>query len=115
MKLHIKRDQKQEKGLFGGNKGVAFSLYCRAEYVAEEKSLIERYKLNDFQIAEYHIKGIDVPLRVTVGGLERGFISVIQDLGELQQLEDNVEQACRTLKNYLAVATTFGGETVIDI
>lgn len=115
MKLHIKRDQKQEKGFFGGNKGVTFSLYCRAEYLAEEKSLIERYKLDDFQLAEYHIKGLTIPLQVTVGGLERGFTSVIQDLGELQQLEDNVEQACRTLKGYLAVASTFGGETVIDI
>jgi hypothetical protein len=115
MKLHIKRDQKQEKGLFGGNKGVNFSLTCNAKYTPAEKELIDKYKLGEQTLAEYRIKGNDLPFFVTVSRLETGFTSEIKDLGELQELEEKIENACRTLKGYLAVATTFGGERVIDI
>ena len=37
MKLIIKRDQKQEKGLFGGDKVMKFLMPCRTELTPEEE------------------------------------------------------------------------------
>lgn len=115
MKLHIRRDQKQEKGLFGGNKGVNFSLYCKAAFASEESQLIEKYKLGDQLIAEYKVKGIDTPFFLTVSKLGEGFSTELKQLGELQDLEDEIEESCKKLKTYLEVASTFGGERVVEI
>ncbi|MDP1588438.1 MAG: hypothetical protein Q8M07_11880, partial [Prosthecobacter sp.] len=87
MKLHIKRDQEQEKGLFGGNKGVNFSLFSKVTFTAEESQLIEKYKLGDQLIAEYKVRGIDTPFFLTVSRLGKGFSTELKQLGELQELE----------------------------
>lgn len=115
MKLHIKRDQKQEKGLFGGNKGVNFSLYCKVNFGPEESQLIEKYKLGDQLVAEYRIRGIDTPFNLTVSMLSSGFSNELKQLGELQELENQIEESCKKLKTYLEVASTFGGERVVEI
>ena len=39
MKLTIKRNQADVKGLFGGHKGVRFSLYAKANITSEEQFL----------------------------------------------------------------------------
>ena len=44
MKLYIRRNQEEKKGLFGGHKGMTFLLSCRVELSSEESSLIEKYK-----------------------------------------------------------------------
>lgn len=115
MKLHIKRDQKQEKGLFGGNKGVNFSLYCKVAFTPEEAELIEKYKLGDQHLAEYRLQGFEIPLNVTVSKLSSGFSNELKQLGELQELENQIEESCNKLKSYLEVASTFGGERVVEI
>ena len=48
MKLTIKRDQADVKGVFGGHKGMKFLLSYRVELTPEEQGLITRYK------AEHH-------------------------------------------------------------
>lgn len=115
MKLHIKRNQEQEKGFFGGNKGVNFSLHCKAEYTPAERALIEKYKLEDQSIAEYRIRGMEQKFNLTVGGLGHGFANTLKDLGELLELEETIKNSCKTLKNYLAVATTFGGQETFEV
>lgn len=44
MKLYIRRDQEEQKGFFGGSKGMSFSLNCRLELDGTEKQLVEKYK-----------------------------------------------------------------------
>ena len=39
MKLTIRRDQAAKKGVFGGHKGMIFSLYCKVEISSEEQEL----------------------------------------------------------------------------
>ena len=39
----------------------------------------------------------------------------LKDLGELQMLEETIIDSCKKLKVYLQVATTFGGEDIIEI
>lgn len=115
MKLYITRDQAQQKGFLGGNKGVLFSLQCKAVFSSEEKALVEKYKLGPMEIATYSIKGMKQDFSLTINELERGFFNSIQNLGELQSLEKTIIDSCHTLKQYLKVASSFGGENVIDI
>jgi hypothetical protein len=116
MKLKIKRDQAQQKGLFGGNKGVSFSVSFRVDFSSEEKALIEKYKLGDMLVATYErLESKDQRSRVDVDSLGKGFSTTTAGLGTLQELEDNIVDACKKLKNHLAVASTFGGEDEIDI
>ncbi len=47
MKLIIKRDQKEQKGIFGGYKGMTFLLSSRVELTPDEQALIAKYKAED--------------------------------------------------------------------
>ena len=56
MRLTIKRNQADQKGIFGGHKGVNFTLYSKAELTHDERALIERYKVGDHILAEYALQ-----------------------------------------------------------
>ncbi len=55
MKLIVKRNQTDVKGLFGGHKGVRFSLHARANITDEERALIDRYKVSGHILASYEL------------------------------------------------------------
>jgi len=57
MKLLVKRNQKAEKGLFGGEKGMKFLLNCRVELTPEENELIKKYKADGEMLALIKIEG----------------------------------------------------------
>jgi hypothetical protein len=114
MKLKIKRDQKPQTGMFGGNKGMIFLLSYRAELTPEEKSLISKYK------AEFHpltyttgSNGIQVP-KDTINSLMQGVTEEVKDITILLNNEKIIKDACKNFKNLLQVMATFGGEEVID-
>jgi hypothetical protein len=44
MKAHIKREQDEKKGLFGGSIGISFSLSCHLELTDAEKALVDKYR-----------------------------------------------------------------------
>ena len=46
MQLVIRRSQADVKEVFGGHKGVQFSLYYRLVLTPEEDALVQRYQLN---------------------------------------------------------------------
>jgi hypothetical protein len=56
MKLTIRRNQADVKGLFGGHKGVRFSLFGRVQVSTDENALIERYKVGDYALADYELR-----------------------------------------------------------
>jgi hypothetical protein len=117
MKLIIRRNQADVKGLFGGHKGVRFSLYAQVQISDEEKALINRYKVGDYILAEYELRFGRDTVRFTwsVNDLIRGKQVETDDIGTLLKLEESVKGGCIALKNLLEVMRTFGGEEVIDV
>jgi len=113
MRLRIRKDQKDMKGLLGGHRGVMFTLTARAEISADEQSLIDRYKVGYYTLATYTKRGEE--FRVSVEGLLRGISTEAEDIGSLLDLESTIKSGCENLKSLLLVMATFGGEEVHEI
>ncbi len=139
MQLKIKRSQRTG-GMLGGK--VFFALDIRAEYSAEEKANINKYSLGgeviyNSEAAKRHLdaaggsladgsgRGVlgaaaslalaKLNLNVTIASLAQGQHIECKDLGELLSAENALRDACKNLKEFLAVAATFdGSEVVID-
>ena len=114
MKLTIKRDQADVKGVFGGHKGMKFLLSYRVELTPEEQGLITRYK------AEHHpltfatnSKGEQIP-KDTISLLMQGVTEEMKDITILLNNEEIVKNACEEFKTLLTVMSTFGGEDVVE-
>jgi hypothetical protein len=118
MKLTIRRKQADVKGFFGGHKGVQFSLFTQVDIKAEERALIDKYKVGECILASYehqNLGGEKLTYTCTVDKLINGHIEIMRDLAELQKWEEQIKSSCRNLKTTLEVMATFGGEEVIDI
>lgn len=117
MKLTIRRNQADVKGFFGGHKGVLFSVYSKADITAEEKALVERYKVGDWVLASrtFTIGKDEHTYNLKVSRLLEGNTETMKDLADLQKWEEDIKESCKTLKNALLVMATFGGEQVIEI
>jgi hypothetical protein len=115
MKLTIKRDQSAIKGLFGGHKGMTFTLYCKVEISPEEQELINRYKVHDHVLTWWNDdKGQKVP-GITVRSLVYGYTREVGDVATLLVDEGEIKEACKSFKNLLLIMASFGGEEVIEI
>ena len=118
MKLTIKRDQADLKGVFGGHKGVNFSLYAKADITNDEQKLIEHYKVGGYILASYilPIKGSEnYEFHLSVNSLTNGDKTTTGSISTLLELEEKIKEGCHNLKNLLEVMKTFGGEEVIEI
>jgi len=119
MKLTIKRNQADIKGLFGGHKGVNFSLYGRVEVTDAEKTLINKYKVGDYILASYErpVKGSEqsISFHITTNDIINGKSVEIGNINTLLELEDAMKSGCQNLKSLLSVMSTFGGEQVFEI
>lgn len=114
MRLTIRRDQAAKKGLFGGHKGMKFSLYCRVQIPPEEQELIDIYKVHDHVLTWRQFEGRQIP-GLTVGDLLRGKTYELDDVATLLSNEEVIKEACKDFKNLLLVMASFGGEEVIEI
>lgn len=114
MKLRIRRDQAAKKGIFGGHKGMKFSLSCRVDISAEERELIEKYKVHEHPLTWQETDRGRAP-GLTVQDLMNGYNVEIDDVGTLLNNEEVIKEACNDFKNLLMVMSTFGGEEVIEI
>ncbi|GAI44848.1 unnamed protein product [marine sediment metagenome] len=56
MKVYIKKGQDEKKGLFGGHKGMKFSLSCRIELTSSESALIEKYRVWEYSVLSFKDK-----------------------------------------------------------
>ena len=114
MKLTIRRDQSAKKGLFGGHKGMNFSLFCRVEISPEEQELINKYKVQEHVLTWREYQGNQVP-GLTVQDLVQGKTTEIGDVATLLNNEEVIKGACQDFKTLLMVMASFGGEEVIEI
>ncbi|HEX3624876.1 MAG TPA: hypothetical protein VH280_05545, partial [Verrucomicrobiae bacterium] len=112
MKLTIRRNQMDVKGLFGGHKGVRFSLYGKCDILEGERALIDKYKVGDYVLADYEVPLTTekLTMTVTVNGILNGQTVETGNINTLLDLEKSMKQGCQNLKNLLDVMKTFGGE-----
>jgi hypothetical protein len=113
MKLYVERDQADVRGVFGGHKGVSFSLAARLALTDEEAALISRYKQNPL-IAMLQANGRPAAV-VVLADLVRGWSVTVADVTELLAVENRIKRGCSELKLLLEVMETFGGEEVFEI
>lgn len=126
MRLILKRNQAEKKGLLGGSKGIHFSLSFRVEMTPEETELLDRYSATHEQIATMgfvaeaealgHLKVIDGVKTggiLTVSDLMKGRIFQTKSVGTLLDAENEIKEGCAALKIFLEVMQSFGGEEVI--
>jgi len=134
MKLKLVRSQKST--MLRGN--TVFVLQAMAVVSAEERGLIDRYKLGrDLVYASEQWKNnmaeagavaagagsifsglraraaAALNLKITVADLINGTSIECKSLDEMLGAEEAIVSACQNLKGYLAAATTFDGREVL--
>ena len=119
MQLRLFRSQRDQKGIFGGHKGVNFSLQYKLDISDEESGLIDHYKVGGFVVHKFKwgqtsdgtplVNNIHVMELVNGGSLE------LRDFDEIVGSEDALIKGANNLKALLAQMRKFGGEEVIDI
>jgi len=115
MKLSIMSSQ--SKGMMGG---VTFSVTGKVTLTPEEEQLVRHYKLEGEILLKKKMKNIwgqltDNEVSVLVRNLLNGDSFKCKDLPEVIAYRDSLIAASKSLKSYLEIARTFGGEEVIDI
>lgn len=118
MKLTIRRNQADVKGMFGGHKGVSFSLFGKCAVSDAERALIDKYKVGDYILASYSVptgRSEPIEFRITVNNLISGTTNNANDIDTLLKLEEEMKTGCNNLKNLLMVMNSFGGEQVFEI
>jgi hypothetical protein len=114
MKLVLTKNQ--AKGMMGN---VSFEVKALVQLSQEESSLIDHYKLRDTVLFSKKMVFLgqvtDKEVQVRVRDLLSGEAYKCKDLSEVIAYSDSVQSACETLKGYLEVARSFGGEQVVEI
>ena len=114
MKLVLTKNQ--AKGMMGN---VSFEVKALVQLSQEESSLIDHYKLCDAVLFSKKMvflgQVMDKEAEVRVRDLLSGEGYKCKDLSEVIAYSDSVKSACETLKSYLEVARSFGGEEVVEI
>ncbi len=117
MRLTIRRNQADVKGLLGGHKGVRFSLFGQVAVGDAERGLIDRYKVGEHILAEYEgcIGREATTFHVSVNNLINGSTVETDSINTLLELEAKLKEGCGNLKTLLEVMATFGGEEAFEI
>ncbi len=114
MKLIIRRNQRPNKGLFGGHKGMIFLLDCQVVLTRKERELMEKYQADEYLAEPPKIDGLRTGVACyTPSILRDGVTHECKDVTILLQTEEIIKEACRNFKILLTVMATFGGEEVI--
>ena len=100
--------------------GVSFEVRAQVQLTDEERQLIQHYKMENevlFSKKMINIWGqpTDLDVKVSVRQLVNGEGYKCKDLGEVISYSDSLKTACSTLKSYLDVARSFGGQEVVMI
>lgn len=116
MRLVIRRNQADVKGLFGGHKGVSFSLFGKCAVSDSERALIDRYKVGEYILASYTAGGQrPIEFNIRVNDLISGATHQTDDIATLLKLEEEMKSGCSNLKDLLSVMASFGGEQTFEI
>jgi hypothetical protein len=118
MKLSLFRSQHDQKGVFGGHKGVNFVLRYKLEANDEELQLINHYKVSGFKVHEFvtgHYQGQPITAQIHVQDLINGSSIQLRDFYEVTKAEEGILQGANNLKGLLVQMRKFGGEEIIEI
>ena len=113
MRLVIQRNQQAQKGMLGGNKGVAFTLAYRLDLTPEESQLVTAYRLTEYPLTFRTVQGTQMP-DDTIGNMVQGRSQTVSDVTTLVRNEEIVKNACDKLVPLFTMVRTFGGEEVIE-
>jgi len=114
MKLIIKREQAEKRGLLGGHKGMRFLLAFRVELTPEEKDLVTKYRAEDTPLIFATDKAGNSYPKYTVKNLIQGSNEIADDVTILLNYEEELKKACQTFKTLLEVMASFGGEETFE-
>ena len=109
MKLIMKRDQRDEKGVFGGDKGVTYILTCRVELDPGEQELVSKYKAFDQVLIH---KGSEKISELTIANLINGVTEEFTDMATMIKNEEVIKKACQSFKNRLSTMANFGEQVI---
>ncbi len=113
MKLVISRSQAAMTGMFGGHKGVEFTLSYRLVLTAEEQTLVHEYRLEQYPLTWSTINGQRMP-DDTIANMTQGRRQTLTDVTTLMNNERIVTEACDVLPPLFEVARSFGGDEEIE-
>ena len=113
MKLIINRSQAAMKGMLGGHKGVQFTLSYRLELTADERDLVQQYKLEYYPVTWQTSNGVRMP-DDTISNMLDGRTQTLTDVTTLIANERVVKDACDVLPGLFEVVRSFGGDEVVD-
>lgn len=99
--------------MFGGDKGVSFTLRVTLELTDEEAELVRKYKLESYPLTWRNYQGNRVP-GDTVSTLRQGISQTVNDVTTLVNNEEVFKAACDELPVLFDVVRTFGGSEVIE-
>lgn len=122
MRLRIRRNQAQVKGLFGGHKGMSFHVVFQADLEPSEVDLIRRYRAEGEwlaglpDVADGRVKVVqgDRTGVVLIGTLLAGLTFQCRDVATLLSIEAKLREACQAFQTYLQVMASFGGEEILE-
>ncbi|MDD2228946.1 MAG: hypothetical protein PHY48_06010 [Candidatus Cloacimonetes bacterium] len=111
MKLTISRDQ--AKALLGG---VNFELRAHVQLTQQESEIIKKYKAHKEVLLskEMSLFGNKFNIDIKIGDLVDGQAFKCKDISQIIETEKNIKEACASLKNYILVMNSFGGEEVFE-
>jgi hypothetical protein len=119
MKIQLRRNQRDVKGLLGGHKGVKFELGVVAKLSDEERRLATQYLPGETHLYTWEFrpkKGAETQLRfISVDSLVKGQTFECDSLGDILELESNIIKAAQEFRKYLEVALSFGGTVEVEI
>jgi hypothetical protein len=109
VRLVIRRNQADVKGVLGGHRGVKFALSYQLVTTDSESAIIDRYRLGSHVVVSSG-SGVE-----TVDRLRAGVTQTLDSVSVLIANERVIKQACQEFGALMAVAKSFGGEDVVEI
>ena len=113
MKLIMERAQAEEKGVFGGYKGMVFHLSCSAKLTQEEQKLVSKYRLERHVLTHRTIGDNTVP-DLHLDELLEGRSYDSKDVVALLEREEAIMNACKQFKTLMAAMTSYEGEEITE-
>jgi hypothetical protein len=113
VRLIVNRSQAAMTGMFGGHKGVEFTLSYRLELTPEEHELVQQYKLEYYPVTWRTQQGQRMP-DDTISNMLQGRSQTLTDVTTLIANERVVKEACDALPPLFEIVRSFGGDEVVE-
>ena len=115
MQLIMKKNQKDIKGMLGGQKAVTFIIEARVKLEDDESALCKKYFPQNEVISTWVRPSDQAKTEVTIGKLLNGYTYSCTRLDDILSAREVLIGATQTLHEYFEAASTFGGEERIEI